>query len=96
MKVEYLVWERAGQPISWVVEEGDGQTMGDFLSDQERRAESREESKARLDAELAIVSWSEDRSQPLPPGWRRARAEEVSRISEVMLRRSGLAGKASH
>ncbi len=94
MKGEYFVWEKDGQPISWVVEEGDAQTIGDFLSETERSAETHEAFKARSDAELSFVPWSGDRSQPLPFGWRRARSDEVARIDEVMSQR--LSGKTTY
>lgn len=94
MKVEYFVWEKEGQPISWVVEEGDAQTIGDFMPEQERNTESDDAFKARSDAELELAYWSEDRSQPLPFGWRCACLDEVARINEYLSQR--LRGKINY
>ncbi len=94
MKVEYFVWEKDGQPISWVVEEGDAQTIGDFMPEQERNTESDDAFKARSDAELELAYWSEDRSQPLPFGWRCACPDEVARINEYLSQR--LRGKINY
>jgi len=87
MKVEYFVFENDGQAISWVVEEGEAQTIGDFLSGQERDRQSHRVLKAREDAELSLMYWSEDRSQPLPSGWRYANSDEVARIDGYLSHR---------
>ncbi len=87
MKVDYFVWEKGGHPVSWVVEEGDSQTFGDFMSDQEREAESGDEFKARSEAELELIYWSDDRSCPLPEGWRPADSGELAKIHGYLSQR---------
>jgi hypothetical protein len=89
MKVEYFVWEKDGRAVCWAFEEGDAQTIGDFPFEAASAARAGAPIESRLDAELALVLWSEDRAQALPFGWRRASSDEIFRIHAAMARRLG-------